>query len=129
MAGRVHDLEMAVAVPAPDSLSHVSDVVVPTGPLFDAAFFVESALVDGTHACDYLLTVDMEMEPVEGHRYANWEKGYGDFHLVPDLDTLRPAGWTDRTAFVLCDVIDDATHQLVDVAPRSMLRRQIDGAL
>ena len=96
------------------------------GKRFDAAFFLESCATEGTHGCDYLLTVDMEMEPVEGFAYANWERGYGDFHLVPDLDTLRMAGWTTRTAFVLCDVIDDETHEPVAVAPRSILRRQVD---
>ena len=86
------------------------------GKRFDADFFLESCVEDGTHGCDYLLTVDMEMDPVEGFAYANWEKGYGDFHLVPDLGTLRPAGWTSGTAFVLCDVIDDRTHEPVSVA-------------
>ncbi|MEM9202893.1 MAG: glutamine synthetase family protein [Actinomycetota bacterium] len=96
------------------------------GKRFDADFFLESCVEHGTHGCDYLLTVDMEMEPVHGFAYANWEKGYGDFHLVPDLATLRRAGWTTGTAFVLCDVIDDAVHEPVAVAPRSILRRQID---
>ena len=61
------------------------------GKRFDAEFFVEDALDHGTHGCDYLLTVDMDMEPVEGYASANWERGYGDFHLVPDLATLRRA--------------------------------------
>ena len=74
------------------------------GKRFDAEFFVDSCADDGTHACDYLLTVDMEMEPVEGYAFANWERGYGDVHLVPDLATLREAAWTTGTAFVLCDV-------------------------
>ena len=98
------------------------------GKRFDAGFFLESCVDDGTHACDYLLTVDMEMKPVEGYAFANWAKGYGDFHLVPDLTTLRPASWADRTAFVLCDVVDDDTHQRVAVAPRTMLRRQVEAA-
>ncbi len=96
------------------------------GKRFDADFFLEHGATDGTHACDYLLTVDMEMEPVEGYAFSNWTTGYGDFHLVPDLETLRTAGWTERTAFVLCDVIDDSTHSPVSVAPRSILRRQIE---
>ncbi len=96
------------------------------GKRFDAGFFLESCAEDGTHGCDYLLTVDMEMEPVEGYAYANWDKGYGDFHLVPDLGTLRPAGWTSRTALVLCDVVDDGSHERVPVAPRSILRTQIE---
>ncbi|MCB0159734.1 MAG: glutamine synthetase, partial [Caldilineaceae bacterium] len=77
------------------------------GKRFDAEFFIEDVYAAGTHGCDYLLTVDMEMEPVPGYTYANWERGYGDFHMVPDLSTLRVATWLDRTALVLCDVEDE----------------------
>jgi glutamine synthetase len=73
----------------------------------------------GTHACNYLLTTDAEMEPVRGYSFANWERGYGDFHLVPDLSTLRVLSWLDKTAFVHCDV------EGVAVAPRSILKKQI----
>lgn len=96
------------------------------GKRFDASFFLEDAVAVGTHGCNYLLTVDMEMEPVPGYRYADWKLGYGDFHMVPDLATLRVASWLPATAIVLCDLVDDATHRLVPVAPRTMLRRQID---
>jgi len=95
------------------------------GKRFDAGFFLESGLTDGTHACDYLLTVDMDMDPVEGFEFANWNGGYGDFHLVPDISTLRRAAWTKRTALVLCDVESNATHELVPVAPRSILQAQV----
>jgi len=95
------------------------------GKRFDAGFFLDS-LDDGTHVCDYLLAIDMEMEPVSGYAFASWEQGYGDVHLVPDLSTLRRAAWTDRTAIVLCDVIDDDAHRAVAVAPRTVLRRQVE---
>ncbi len=98
------------------------------GKRFDAEFFVTDIAAAGTHACNYLLTADMEMEPSPGFRYANWEQGYGDFHLVPDLATLRLARWLDKSALVLCDVEEEAGHQLVSVAPRTMLRRQIEAA-
>jgi glutamine synthetase len=62
------------------------------------------------------------MEPVPGYRFANWELGYGDFHLVPDAGTLRRLSWQDRTAFVHCDV------DQVPVAPRSILKRQTERA-
>ncbi len=90
------------------------------GKRCDARFFLENVLKEGTHACDYLLTVDMEMEPVPGYDFANWEKGYGDFHLVPDLATLRVADWLEKSALVICDV------KGVGVAPRSILRSQVD---
>lgn len=98
------------------------------GKRFDAEFFLEAALEAGTHACDYLLTTDMEMEPVAGYQFANWELGYGDFHLVPDLDTLRVADWLEKTALVICDVQDEKTHQWIDIAPRSVLRQQMERA-
>ncbi len=96
------------------------------GKRFDAEYFLEEIANHGTHGCDYLLTVDMEMEPVPGYQFANWERGYGDFHLVPDLATLRVASWLDRTALVLCDVKNEKAHAPVSIAPRSLLRHQID---
>lgn len=98
------------------------------GKRYDAEMFVDSIAEDGAHGCDYLLTTDMEMTPVRGYRFANWELGYGDFHLVPDMATLRVATWLARSALVLCDVHDTKTHQPITVAPRSILRRQADAA-
>jgi len=98
------------------------------GKRFDAEMFVDEVAEGGGHACDYLLTVDMEMEPVPGYKFANWELGYGDVHMVTDLDTLRVATWLDKTAFVLCDVKSEKTHDYVAVAPRSILRRQVEAA-
>ncbi len=98
------------------------------GKRFDAEMFVEHVADEGGHACNYLLTVDMEMEPVPGYRFANWELGYGDFHLVPDLATLRVASWLEKSALVICDVHDEKTHMPVAVAPRSILRRQVEAA-
>jgi glutamine synthetase len=70
----------------------------------------------------------MEMEPIPGYKFANWELGYGDFHLVPDLNSLRMATWLDKTALVLCDLVNDKTHQLIAEAPRSLLQQQIEKA-
>ena len=96
------------------------------GKRFDADFFLDSVFKNGTHGCDYLLTTDMEMEPIAGYSFANWELGYGDFHLVPDLKTLRIADWLDKTALVFCDLKNDETHDLIAVAPRSILRKQLE---
>ncbi|GAB5491429.1 MAG: glutamine synthetase family protein [Phototrophicaceae bacterium] len=98
------------------------------GKRFDADFFLETIAEGGTHACNYLLTVDMDMEPIKGYDFANWERGYGDFHLVPDMSTLRIASWLDRTALVLCDIEDEKTHEMVSVAPRSLLKKQLKKA-
>jgi glutamine synthetase len=92
-------------------------------------FFLEEVLGDeGLHACLYLLAIDMEMEPLPGYKYASWETGYGDFKMVPDLSTLRVVPWIEKTAMVICDVHDEETDEPVEVAPRQILKRQIERA-
>ncbi len=88
-------------------------------------YFLEAVASDGMHACDYLFTVDMGMEPVPGYDYANWERGYGDFHCVPDLNTLRRATWLEKSAFVICDTYQADAHELTSIAPRSILKHQL----
>src|SRR5436190_2490942 len=93
-------------------------------------FFVHDVL-DGEgaiHACNYLLAVDMEMEPLPGYAYANWETGYGDLKAIPDMGTLRLIPWLEKTALVICDVFDEETGEPVEVAPRTILKRQLDRA-
>jgi glutamine synthetase len=67
-------------------------------------YFLDHVLGDGVHACIYLFTVDMEMEPLPGFTLTSWERGYGDMKLVPDLDTWRRIPWLKGTALVFCDV-------------------------
>src|SRR3989440_449467 len=93
------------------------------GKRFHAAYFVDGAYAE-THACDYLLANDIDMEPVPGYAAASWEKGYADFVLKPDLATLRRLPWLDGTALVLADVLDHHGHELPH-SPRAMLKAQI----
>jgi len=86
-------------------------------------FFLDS-VIEETHACDYLLTVDMDMEPVPGFKAASWAKGYGDFTMKPDMNTLRRTGWLDGTVLVVADLCDHDGN-LLPHAPRSILKRQL----
>jgi glutamine synthetase len=86
--------------------------------------FVDHVLADGVHACIYLFTVDMEMEPLPGFKLTSWERGYGDMKMVPDLATLRVIPWLPKTALVFCDAYDDAGEP-VEEAPRWVLKRQL----
>ncbi len=93
------------------------------GKRFHVAFFVDGAWEE-THACDYLLANDIDMEPVPGYAAASWDKGYGDFVLKPDMTTLRRIPWLDGTALVLADVLDHHGHDLAH-SPRAMLKKQV----
>ena len=94
------------------------------GKRFHAQFFADSGHEE-THGCNYLLGVDIEMEPVPGYKATSWEKGYGDFVLKPDMATLRRVPWLPGTALVICDVLDHHTHEDVPHSPRAMLKKQL----
>ena len=98
------------------------------GKRVDAEYFMESAgHGEAVEGCNYLLAVDMDMDPVPGYAMANWESGYGDFDMVPDFATLRRIPWLEGTALVLSDV---AWHDgsPVKPSPRQVLRAQIERA-
>ena len=98
------------------------------GKRIHGPFFLEEVARHGMHACDYLLACDMEMDPTPGYAFTSWETGYADLHAVPDLGTLRRAAWLDRTAVVLCDAVDEGDGSPIELAPRTLLRRQLTRA-
>ena len=96
------------------------------GKRVTGSFFVEHCLEHGTHFCTYLLGTDMEMNTPEGFGLMNWETGYGDYLARADWGTLRVIPWLEKTALVLADAVVEETGELVPVAPRSILRRQVE---
>src|ERR1700749_780697 len=64
-------------------------------------FFVDEVVRNGAEGCNYLLAVDVDMNTVDGYAMSSWERGYGDFEMVPDLSTLQPVPWHDKTALCL----------------------------
>jgi glutamine synthetase len=113
-AGRID----TVLVALPDPFGRL------VGKRFRAAVFLDSIAQHGTHGCNYLLTVNMEMDPLDGFKVASWDTGFGDFAMVPDLETLRLIPWQPGAALVICDHVR-SDSSLVAEAPRSVLRRQL----
>src|SRR5438094_2907132 len=97
------------------------------GKRVEASFFVDECAEHGLEGCNYLLALDMEMTPGPGYAMASWERGYGDFHLQPDLATLRRLPWLEGTALVLCDVAWEDGSPVV-ASPRQVLRAQVERA-
>ncbi len=98
------------------------------GKRLDAEFFLtENEAGHPGEGCNYLLALEMEMDPVPGYAIASWERGYGDFGLRPDLSTLRRIPWHEATVMVQCDV---EWHDGTPVAPspRQVLRAQVEKA-
>ena len=92
------------------------------GKRMHAEFFLdELGAGHDVEGCNYLLALDMEMEPQPGYALASWERGYGDFGLHPDLTTIRRVPWHEASVLVICDVD-------VPVSPRQVLKAVVDGA-
>ena len=99
----------------------------PVGKRVTGAFFLEHVIHHGIEVCDYLLACDVDMTPLSGYQFANWDTGYGDLNAVIDPRSVRPLPWLPGSVLVLCDLLT-MDGQPVEVSPRQVLRRQIERA-
>jgi glutamine synthetase len=95
------------------------------GKRLTGEFFLDSVVEHGAEGCNYLLAVDVDMNTVSGYAMSSWDLGYGDFEMIPDMDTLRLVPWHEGTALVIADLAW-GDHSPVLASPRQILRRQID---
>ena len=97
------------------------------GKRIHAQFFLDTVLEHGTEGCNYLLAVDVDMNTVDGYAISSWERGYGDFEFVLDLDTLHPVPWLPGSAMVISDLVWlDEDHTPIAESPRQVLRKQAE---
>ena len=96
------------------------------GKRVSARLFLEDTMAGGAECCNYLLTVDVELNTVEGYALTSWESGYGDMAMLPDLSTLRRVPWLPGTALVIADLTRASDHSPIDVSPRRVLQRQVE---
>jgi glutamine synthetase len=95
------------------------------GKRLSARAFVDDIAAHGAEGCNYLLAVDVDMNPVQGYAMSSWERGYGDFVFMPDLATLRRIPWLEGTVMVQCDLLWHDGSPVV-ASPRQVLRRQLE---
>ena len=93
------------------------------GKRLSAEFFLEEVAEHFSEGCNYLLAVDVEMNTVDGYAMSSWDRGYGDFVMVPDMSTLRRIPWQPGSVLVIADLtwLDGAP---VVASPRQILIRQ-----
>ena len=99
-----------------------------TGKRTTGRFFLQSVADAGTENCDYLIACDMDNNPVDGYRFTSYEQGYGDMLAKADWNTVRVIPWVEKTAMIMCDLLNVNTHELIEVAPRTVLQRQVEAA-
>ncbi len=97
------------------------------GKRLHAAYFAEHVLDHGTEGCNYLLSVDIDMNTVDGYAMSSWDTGYGDMEFSLDLQTIRLLPHQPGTAMVQCDLVQ-LDGSAVPQSPRTMLKRQLAAA-
>jgi glutamine synthetase len=93
------------------------------GKRLSSEFFLDEVAEHFSEGCNYLLAVDVDMNTVDGYAMSSWDRGYGDFVLVPDMATLRHLPWQPGSVLVLADLTWlDGTP--VVASPRQILAAQ-----
>jgi glutamine synthetase len=95
------------------------------GKRVSARLFQEEVLPHGAEACNYLLSVDVDMNTVDGYAMSSWEKGYGDMMLLSDPETLRRIPWMNGTALIIADLGWESGDPVAQ-SPRAILKHQRD---
>lgn len=93
------------------------------GKRVSARLFQEEVLPHGAEACNYLLSVDVDMNTVDGYAMSSWDKGYGDMMLLPDASTLRRVPWLEGSAMIIADLAWVEGGPVAQ-SPRAILDRQ-----
>ncbi|MBD8023230.1 glutamine synthetase family protein [Microbacterium gallinarum] len=93
------------------------------GKRVSARLFQEEVLPHGAEACNYLLSVDVDMNTVDGYAMSSWETGYGDMMLLSDTGTLRRMPWMPGSALVIADLGWENGDPVVQ-SPRAILKQQ-----
>jgi len=94
------------------------------GKRLSAEFFLDEVAQHYSEGCNYLLAVDVDMNTVDGYAMSSWERGYGDFVFVPDMNTARRVPWQPGSVLVIADLtwLDGAP---VVASPRQILAAQV----
>lgn len=108
-----------VIIAAPDMQGRLFGKRMPT------RLFLQSAN-SGIHVSSCTLGWDLVQALGLVVEYTGFHTGWHDFRLAPDLTTLRPAPWIEGAAIVLADIVEDESGEPVEIAPRRILRRQIE---
>jgi glutamine synthetase len=97
------------------------------GQRVQAAYFAEHVLDQGTEGPAYLLAVDVDMNIADRGDVFPADQGYGDFRLVPDLQTIRLLRHQPGAVMVQCDVEWPDENPVVQ-SPRTILKQQLAAA-
>ena len=92
-----------------------------------AARHFPNSLEDGFAQCDVLFGWDIGEVVLPNLKFSNWERGFADIVMKPDLSTFAIEPWEDHVASAICDLWSEHGER-VTISPRYVLQRVVDRA-
>ncbi len=91
-----------------------------------AKFFLDS-LTDGFAQCDVLFGWDIAENVLPNLKFSNWERGFADIVMKPDLATFAPVPWEENVYSCICDLWSEHGER-VTISPRYILNNLVERA-
>src|SRR3989440_10701260 len=91
-----------------------------------AKHFLDS-LEDGFAQCDVLFGWDIAENVLPNLKVSNWERGFADIVMKPDLSTFAQVPWEENAASCICDLWSEHGDP-VSVSPRYVLNNVVERA-
>ena len=91
-----------------------------------AKFFLDS-LMDGFAQCDVLFGWDIAENVLPNLKFSNWERGFADIVMKPDLATFAPVPWEENVYSCICDLWSEHGER-VTISPRYILNNLVERA-
>lgn len=86
-----------------------------------------NALEDGFAQCDVIFGWDIAENILPNLKVSNWEHGFADIVMKPDLSTFKLVPWEERVASCICDVWTEHGEPFT-VSPRYVLNSVVERA-
>jgi len=92
-----------------------------------AARFFLDALTDGFAQCDVLFGWDIAENVLPNLKFSNWQHGFSDIVMKPDLSTFALVPWEENVASCICDLWTEQGAP-VTISPRTILSTLVERA-
>src|SRR5258708_21550187 len=92
-----------------------------------ATRFFNESLDDGFAQCDVIFGWDIAENVLPNLKFSNWERGFADVVMKPDLSTMVLVPWEEHVASCICDLWSEHGER-VTISPRYLLNSLVERA-
>ncbi len=96
------------------------------GKRVSGSYFL-NALDDGFAQCDVLFGWDIAENVLPNLKFSNWERGFADIVMRPDLSTFAMVPWEENVASCICDLWTEHGEPVI-ISPRYVLNNVVERA-